>query len=341
MTIRIIQAGLGGWGRNWASNVVPKNKHFEAVAYVDSDASMLQLAQKDGGVAPERCFTTLEEAFSAYEADAVLITASLPAHVPLALTALNAGKHVLLEKPFAPTIAEARQVVKTAAERNRVLIISQNYRFHPAVLAVSELLRSGELGRLGAVNIDFRRYDNTAPDSHIHYKIWEPLLADMSIHHFDLMCVLLGAKPREVACQSWNTPWSKYIEPATATATISFENGAVVSYRGSWTSTGPQTSWAGEWHMECEKGEIIWTSRDDDVPDSVTVHLMGEQARKLTLPEVPLIDRHGSLEAFAQAVNTGKISAPACSGEENLKTLALMFAAIEAARQHGPVALAQ
>src|SRR5205807_7252057 len=102
-------------------------------------------------------------ALASVEADAVLITGSLPAHVPVALEALNAGKHVLLEKPFAPTITEAQQVVETAAKRNRVLMISQNYRFFPAVRAVTALVREGKLGSIGSVRIDFRRYKNSSP----------------------------------------------------------------------------------------------------------------------------------------------------------------------------------
>jgi predicted dehydrogenase len=244
---------------------------------------------------------------------------------------------VLLEKPFAPSVAEAQQVVDLAAARQRVLMISQNYRFFPAVQAVRELVRSGSLGAVGVVAIDFRRYANAAArEGHRHYTLAQPLLADMAIHHFDLMRAVLGQEPVEVACCAWNPPWSNFVEPAAAVATIRFDGGAVVSYRGSWVSPGPPTAWAGAWRMECAGGEIAWTSRDGNGAsgDQVTVRPLGKRARRLELPVLPQIDRAGSLRAFARAVATG---APAEStGRDNLGSLDLMQTAIDAATQGEP-----
>ncbi len=262
----------------------------------------------------------------------MLITANLPGHVPLAVEALRAGKHVLLEKPFAPSVAEGRQVVELAARQDRVLMISQNYRFFPAVRAVRELIRSGSLGEVGAVSIDFRRYANSAErEGHRHYALHQPLLADMAIHHFDLMRFVLGQEPVDVTCRAWNPPWSNFEGPAAAFATISFDAGTVVSYRGSWVSPGPKTPWAGEWRMECAGGEIAWTSRDDRGAsvDRVTVRPLGKRARRLELPMDMPIDRAGSLRAFAQAVAAKE--QPESSGRDNLGSIALMNAAIEAA----------
>ena len=105
MVLRLVQVGLGGWGRNWAINVIQKSENVELVACVDLDAEMLVQAQQLLIMPSERCFQTLESALASVEADAVLITGSLPAHVPVALESINMGKHVLLEKPFAPTAA--------------------------------------------------------------------------------------------------------------------------------------------------------------------------------------------------------------------------------------------
>src|SRR6266567_2949949 len=105
MTLRIIQVGMGGWGRHWAKYVVSQNKDVELVAYVDA-------------------------------------------------------------------VAEAQSVVDAAAQQGRVLMISQNYRYYPAVRAVHKLISEGTLGPVGSVNLDFRRYSNRAPrESNIHYRI--------------------------------------------------------------------------------------------------------------------------------------------------------------------------
>ncbi len=333
MALRLIHVGLGGWGRNWSQSVVAQNKDVETVAWVEVVDEVMTLAKDQLNLPPDRCFATLEVALQNVESDAVLITANLPGHIPSALTALRAGKHVLLEKPFAPTIAEARQAVELAEERGLLLMISQNYRFFPAVAAVVEQVRTGALGRVGTVTLDFRRYSNSAPrENNKHYTLWQPLLVDMSIHHFDLMRYVLGQEPVQVACVSWNPPWSKFVEPPTAAATITFSGGAVVTYRGSWVSPGPQTNWAGDWRMECDEGEIVWTSRGEQ-PDSVKVRPLGKRPRSLKLPDYPLQDRSGSLSAFVHAIRTGE--QPTCTGRDNLKTLALMFAAIESASVNG------
>lgn len=339
MAIRLVQVGLGGWGRSWATNIVERSEEVKLVACVDLDMEMLVQAQPLLSIPTEQYFQSLKAALEDVEAEAVLITGSLPAHVPVALEALDAGKHVLLEKPFAPTLVEAQQVVDMAEKRNRVLMISQNYRFFPAVQAVTALLREGSLGAVGSVNIDFRRYSNTSdPKAQRHYGIWQPLLVDMSIHHFDLMRKVLGQEPREITCRSWNPPGSKFVEPAAAAATITFDGGAVVNYRGNWVSPAPRTSWSGEWHIECEKGEIVWASRDDSEPDHVSVRLLGKRVRSVKLPEMVLTDRRGSLKAFVDAIGSGQ--EPESSGRNNLHTLALMLASVEAATSHLPVSFA-
>jgi len=330
MAIRLMQVGMGGWGENWGTRVIQQSSDVELVACVDVDAGRLERARQLLNLPAGRCFLTLESALASVETDAVLITASLPAHVPLALASLNAGKHVLLEKPFAPTLAEAQQVVETAAQRSRVLMISQNYRFFPAVRAVTALVHEGTLGSIGAVSIDFRRYKNTAVgESQPYYRVWQPLLVDMAIHHFDLMRAVLGQEPSQITCQAWNPPWSKFVDPAAAAATIAFDGGAVVSYRGSWVSPGPKTCWSGEWHVECARGEIVWTSRDDTASDQVTIRPLGKRARRVKLPLMALTDRRGSLQTFVQSVRTGQ--EPKCSGRDNLHSLALMCAAVESA----------
>jgi predicted dehydrogenase len=340
--LRIIQAGMGGWGRDWAKMVLQRDNEVDVLAYVDADPATLALARKELELPAGSCFENLGDALSAVDADAVLITANLPGHVPLATEALRADKHVLLEKPFAPSLAEAQEVVDLAASRNLLLMISQNYRFFPAVQAVRDLVRSGSLGDVGAVSIDFRRYANSAArEGNRHYALHQPLLADMSIHHFDLMRTVLGQEPVEITCHAWNPPWSNFREPAAAFATISFDGGAEVSYRGSWISPGPKTAWAGEWRMEFAGGEIAWTSRDNlgaDV-DRVTVRPLGKRPRRIDLPEVQHIDRAGSLRAFARAVAVGE--EPESSGRDNLGSISLMYAAIESATKGTPVKLSQ
>jgi len=341
MALRIIQVGVGGWGRNWAVNVLKGATDARLVAAVDASPEALVAFRKDVPLPEASCFTTLDAALEAVDSDAVLITASLPGHVPSAVSALGAGKHVLLEKPFAPTVEEARSVVRLAEERRRVLMISQNYRFYPAVRAVQAIVRGNTVGKLGAVSVDFRRYANTAPaDTNRHYHIAQPLLLDMAIHHFDLMRAVLFQEPARVVCHAFNTAWSRFRDPGTAFATVTFDGGTVVSYRGSWTSTGPETHWSGDWRMEGALGEVSWTSRSGK-PESgerVIMKLLGEAEKAVELPKSSRTDRAEVLATFARAIDKG--SEPESSGRDNVGSLALTAAMIESSKTGQAVEIA-
>lgn len=332
MVLRLIHVGMGGWGRDWEVNAIPRVEEVERVACVDADGPTLALAQEKLDLPDSACFTSLDAALAAVQADAVLVTVPIEAHAPVSLAALDAGLHVLCEKPFAPTMQAALQVVQAAEQRHRTLMVSQNYRFFPATRKATELVQSRALGPSGPVAVDFRRYANTAPvGTHKHYVLHHPLLYDMAIHHFDLMRMVLGQEPVEIYCKVTDPAWSRFQEEASVAATVSFTGGATVSYRGSWVSTGPQTPWAGEWRIDCEDGQIAFASRNGAglSGDWVTTQKIGGEATLATLPKLPYTGRAGALATFAAAVATGQ--EPESSGRANLGSLALMYAAARSA----------
>lgn len=331
--LRIIQVGLGGWGRSWAAELTKRPNLIETLAWVDVFPGMLELLQADLPVDPDRCFTSLAEALAAVEVDAVLVTTALPGHASVAIEALAAGKHVLVEKPIAATLADAQAMVDAAAAADRVLMVSQNYRFYPAARAASALIADGSLGPVGAVGLAFRKYNNTSPaGANPYYALADPLLLDMSIHHFDLMRFVLGQEPVSVNCHAWNPAWSHFVDPASAVATVVFDGGAVVDYRGSWASTGEPTLWAGDWVIECERGTIAWTGRDNTTLDgeSVVVHPLDGEPYALELETDDPFDRLGSVAEFTAAIVEGR--EPITSGRANVRTLELTLGAIESSR---------
>lgn len=335
--LRIVQVGMGGWGRDWAAMLAREPELASTAAWVDVQPGMLRQLQSDLHIDPSACYGTLDAALAATDADAVLVTTALGGHMPVVLAALENGKHVLVEKPFAPSLAEAQQAVELARVQGRVLMVSQNYRFYPAAQTAAALIREGSLGPVGAVSLQFRKYANTRPrETNRHYTLAHPLLMDMAIHHFDLMRFVLNQEPRTISCHAWNPPWSNFHEPASASATITFGDGAVVAYQGSWVSTAPQTTWAGAWQIECAEGVLNWTGRNDTSTeaDAVTLKLRGKRARRVPLGELRYWDRAGSIAAFATAIRDG--ADPPASGRDNLGSLALMFAAIEAAETGQP-----
>jgi predicted dehydrogenase len=339
MTLRIAQVGMGRWGQNWAKNPIPEVEELEVVARVDASAEALKEARTELDLDPERCFLSVDEMLRTVDVDGVLITAALPGHVPVAEAALKAGKHVLTEKPFAPSVADAQRLVDLADQQDRVLMVSQNYRFFPAPLVAAQLIADQHVGAVYAVDLVFRRH--TPEPTARHAALVQPLLMDMAIHHFDLLRMVLGGEPEAVYCHSWQPPTSKFNDPAAAAMVVQFGGGVVITYQGSWVSTGPVTPWAGEWRMECTQGEILWTSRggaNGSVEgDWVKVRKPGSEAKSVPLPTLRHRGRAGSLATFAQTVTSGKAPDYTSLGRDNVGSLKFMQAAIESAAVGKPV----
>ena len=332
--------GMGGWGRGWMA-VTALDPGVDAVGYVDP-AAAARSATLRAGVGRNRVFPDLETALRAVDADAVLVTTSVAYHVPVALEALAAGLHVLLEKPFAPTLDQAVVAIRAAAAAGRTLMVSQNYRHHPAPRLVAELVAKDEVGAVASVEVDFRRHPiPRAPAwAKRHRALTHPLLADMAIHQFDLLRFILGREPVWVEMETINPPSSGYRDPPAAFGLFSFEGGIPASYRGSWISSGRQTPWGGEWRLEGADGGLAWASRRDRrVPDTLRFRTPAGVARPIPLPQLPAVDRAGTLAAFVEAVRSG--SEPETSGRRNLPTLALTLAAIQSATERRRVAISE
>jgi len=331
--LRIVHAGLGGWGRSWAEELLKRPELSETVAYVDVDPGMRELLRRAGHLTEAPWFSTLEEALAETDAEAVLITTPAVGHAPVALEAFAAGKHVLTEKPMAATLDEARAMVDAAAAADRTLMVSQNYRFFPAAQTAARLIRDEALGPVGSVRVDFRKYSNTPhPSRERHFALPHPLLMDMAIHQFDLMRYVLGREPVSIYCEARDPAWSLFSDPATANAIVDFEGGIPVSYRGSWVSTYPDTTWSGDWVVECERGSIEWTGREDfstTAGDSVTIRTLDGAVERIELPEMERFDRMGAMEEFLRAVREGR--APLTHGADNIRSLALAVASVESA----------
>ena len=334
---KVIQVGLGSWGFDWTANVLPTVEQAEMVGYVDTSEAATARVQKKLGIPKSKCFASLAAALDAVECDLILATLRTEAHFPVAKRMLEAGLNVMVEKPFASTVAEAKELVEIAKAQGKLLAVSQNYRFFPAPILATRLIAEKALGPADLIDIDFRQHAPTV--GHRYWEMPDPLLADMAIHHFDLMRMVLDSKPRRLCCVTWSPSESKFRDHAAGVATIEFKNGTIVNYRGSWMSGGPRTAWAGEWRMDCAKGDIWWTSRhrfiDETKDDRLIVRRLGEKAVEPELPEIQHLDRAGSLAAMVQTIDTGTAPPRFPSGADNLNSLALAAAAILSAARDG------
>lgn len=334
---KVIQVGLGHWGFDWTRSVLPTVDSVEVVGYVDTSEEALKRAQDEAGISPDLCFQDLDEALGSNECDLVLGTLRTEAHYPVAKKVLEAGYNVMVEKPFASTVKQAKELVDIARVQGKTLAVSQNYRYFPAPRKAAEMMAGQDLGPADLISLAFRQY---APD--VGYRYWDmpdPLLADMSIHHFDLMRMVLGSDPRRLTCRTWNPVGSPFSFDPAGVATIEFENGQTLAYQGSWMSGGAPTKWGGEWTMNCAEGEVWWTTRGDygknEHDDEMIVRRRGKKAENVKLAQLKYMDRAGSLSAVAGVVDGGEIPPYFPSGADNLKSLALVEATILSAERNG------
>jgi predicted dehydrogenase len=338
--LRLLQVGVGLHGRDWATSVIPGVTEVELVGYVDPDANALDALRKEVADQGARCFTSLGEAIAATRPHALLNTTFPAAHVSVTKTALDAGLHVLVEKPFALSLDAARSLVEMASAKRLVLMVCQNLRHYPAPHAIASLIRESSLGNLNGVSIDFRRDLISGPMPLSSRHVGErQLLVDMSIHHFDLLRLILGCEPKRVDCEAWNPAWSTFGGPSVAVASIVFDSDVVVSYRGSLVSAGPPTPWSGEWRLEFEKGEVFWTGRNDDrADDEVLITPRFGTTYPATMPVFLRVGLSAVLSEFTNAVHAGR--EPLSSGRDNLGTINLTLGAVESAFRRAPIILA-
>lgn len=331
--IRIIQCGVGGFGGGWLS-VVQRNEQFEHVALVDPNPENMEAARRKAPMAASLCFPSLERALAKVKTDAVLVVTPPATHRPLAVQALAAGAHVLVEKPIAEDMPAALDMVSQAKLHQRILMVSQNYRNNPAPHLLRTLIAKRTFGRLVHADIvfalasDFRgSFRETMP---------YPLLLDMSIHHTDLMRYITGLEAKSIFVRSIHTGTPEFQHDAAFKAIIEMEGGVVLGYSGDWTARRLATSWNGDWQLQMRKGALAWD--DSGVTFSTCLPWGKERSRRfLDIPGLACTGQDYSLTEFGRAIRDG--DQPETSGQDNLRSFAMVQAALESCRSGAIVEL--
>jgi predicted dehydrogenase len=227
-------------------------------------------------------------------------------------------------------------MVRLAEQADRILMVSQNYRYKSAPRAVKEILAAPWLGAVTAATVEFRKAPHFVvpgtKQGYSHYKFIE----DMCVHHLDLMRAVLGDEPVAAYAQARNPHWSWFAAPPIVNATIELAGGGLVQYYGSWISRGRETTWDGDWFIDCENGQVAWSENRVRVrPEEVdyTVYLPGFQERggwmESELVAAPEEERAFVLEEFGRRLDDE--TQPETSGSDNLKSMALTHAVAQSA----------
>lgn len=290
---------------------------IEVVAVVDPSEIRRKWATETYGV--PRAFETLADALSHSDFDVAVVCT--PSHVRLetvqALAA--AGKHVLVEKPMADGLEEARALVAAADEGGVQLAVDQNFRDFYGFELARKLITEGRIGRVRAINhrwLMFRTDEGWRNDQAHH------ALMVMGVHWFDGFRRLIDGDATRLIARTYSSPAVPAIGETDAMVQIEFGD-VTVSYTDSFSS------WISQWDTIVlgEQGTI----RIGD--GKVVVASPGGQEpfeNEYSRPGGKPLSAYRALDHLLDAVESGA-EAPN-SGRDNLKTIALIDAAYRSAQ---------
>jgi len=187
--VRVAVVGYGYWGSKHVRvlNAMPD----AAVSVVDSNVDRLREVAAAYRGSVDVLSTDLDEVLD--RVDAVVVATSPATHSEIGLRALRAGKHVLVEKPLATSIAEAEQLVETAAANDAQLMVGHTFEYNAGVQHLRRIIEDGVLGRV--LSIDTARLNLGLYRSDVNV-IW-----DLAPHDISITSYLLGELP--VAVSVW------------------------------------------------------------------------------------------------------------------------------------------
>lgn len=180
--------GFGYWGPNLVRNFMMSDE--TSVAMV-ADVSKDRLARVGNLYPNVRTTTSAINLIDDPGVDAVVIATPVATHFELAMAALKAGKHVLVEKPIAATSEQARQLVDEAAKRHLTLLVDHTFVYTGAVRKMHELVRKEQFGKV-------RYYDSTRVNLGM-FQNDVNVLWDLAVHDLSIMSYVLDEAPVAVS----------------------------------------------------------------------------------------------------------------------------------------------
>lgn len=293
--------GVGYWGPNHL-RVIEDSARAELKWVCDSNQERLDR------VSPRTRATTtteLDRVLEDPDTDALIIATPMSTHFEIGMRALEAGKHLMIEKPLAGSSAEADALLSLAADKGLAVMCGHTFLFSPPVVAIREMLRQGDLGEIyfvssSRVNLGLHQRDNSV--------LW-----DLAPHDFSILLDWFDEKPESVSAVGRDS-----IVPGIADVAfvdLGYESGLIANVELSWLAPSKlrRTTVVGSEKM------VVY---DDAAPEQVRVydhgvvfedpgtfgqyHLSYRTGDILT-PKLPTTEPiSAQLDAFLDAVSAGR-----------------------------------
>lgn len=199
MTGEPVRAGVIGLGRSgWFLHAqrLAQDPQYQLVAVVDPEAERRREAEKELGC---RAYATAQELIADGEIEMIAIATPSHTHGELTCAALDAGKHVLVEKPMAVSVAEAQAMIDAAQRNGKLLTVFHLLRYAGDFLKVREIIESGVLGPLHQIRIATHDFQRRA-DWQTLRKFGGGQLNNTGAHYIDQVLALSGGQWHRVFC---------------------------------------------------------------------------------------------------------------------------------------------
>ena len=339
MPHRMIQVGTGGFGRAWCGWFLPPNVKeglVEVVAAVDIDPNALANAREHLGLREDQCYTDARKAFDENRADFCSIVVPPAAHEQIVDLALEHDLHILSEKPIADSLEASCRIAAKVKRAGRRMGVTMSHRFDQDKSTLRQELRSGRHGALDYLVLRFtcdcRKYGAWGA---FRYEIPDTLMVEGAVHHLDILADLAGADCDTIYAQTWNPEWGEFKGDSQGLVIMRCSNGVRATYEGAKTNAVGLNGWTHEYiRAECEKATLILSHRrlEKFVYDSSAANAGAIEGQGETVPliEQPKWANTWLIEKFVRWLDGGEPMET--NVEDNLQSVALIFAAIESSQ---------
>jgi len=302
-----------GWVTPFHAQGIVDHPSGELVAATNwREKSLTRLAERFG---IPRTTTRWDDLLADRSIDAVVIATPNALHAPQAIACLQAGKHVLVEKPMATSVAQAEGMIAAAGQSGPFLMVAHCWRFHDKVRAVRETILAGTLGEI----VKTRGYGVHAESGPAGW-FTDPALAgggallDMGVHAIDTARFLLGDPQPQRVCAVVGTRYGNYQVDDDAILLISWSNG---------TNSIVESGW---WHRHLGGLEA-----DTEVygTKGYTRIFTTEPPKHYEHASQPMYSRQ--MAEFIDAVTSGRQPQP--SGEDGYVVMRVVEEAFQSARR--------
>ncbi len=220
-----IKVGMIGCGRATVTSHLPALRsvpEVEVVAVADIDPDRLHRVADQFHI--NRRYTSYPALFEDQTIEAVGVCVPAQFHLEVASAALDAGKHLFLEKPIALSLEETDQLIKRAAQSPQKVMLGFNLRWHRLAQQARAVIQRGNLGPLELVRSELTSYHEVIPEWRKRRASGGGVFFEQAVHHFDLWRFILQSEVEEVFATSRSGQW----EDETATVTARMANGVLV-----------------------------------------------------------------------------------------------------------------